>query len=89
MPPGNPASDFVVRDEASLDGDKAFVQALNAQLATRPKGNRKVFVFIHGFNTMFAEGLYRFAQIVQDFKGDGRPRAVYLGLAWETRGLCL
>lgn len=88
-PPGNPAADFVVRDEAYLDGDKAFVQALNAQLATRPKGSRKVFVFIHGYNTMFAEGLYRFAQVVHDSQGDGRPRAVYLGLAREARGLCL
>ena len=88
-PPGNPAADFVVRDEGSLDGDKAFVQALNAQLATRPKGSRKVFVFIHGYNTLFAEGLYRFAQVVHDFKGDRRSRAVYLGLAREARGLCL
>ena len=88
-PPGNPAADFVVRDEASLDGDKAFVQALNAQLAMHPKGSRKVFVFIHGYNTLFAEGLYRFAQVVHDFKGDRRSRAVYLGLAREARGLCL
>jgi esterase/lipase superfamily enzyme len=29
-PPGDPNTDFVVRDEKYLDGDKAFVQALNA-----------------------------------------------------------
>ena len=67
-PPGNPAADFVVRNEAYLDDDKAFLQALNAQLAMRPKGSRKVFVFIHGYNTMFAEGLYRFAQVVHDLR---------------------
>ena len=44
-----------MRDEKYLDGDKAFVQALNAQLALRPPGSRNVFLFIHGFNTMFAE----------------------------------
>ena len=55
-PPGDPTRDFVVRDEAYLDGDKAFVAALNAQLAMRPRGSRKVFVFIHGYNTLFAEG---------------------------------
>src|SRR5208283_2504724 len=54
-PPGNPDTDFVVRNAAYLDGDKAFVQALNAQLLMRPKGSRKMFVFVHGFNTMFAE----------------------------------
>ena len=81
-PPGNPATNFVVRDEASLDGDKAFVQALNAQLATRPKGSRKVFVFTHGYNTLFAEGVYRFAQIVHDLKAPGVP----VLFSWASRG---
>jgi esterase/lipase superfamily enzyme len=81
-PPGNPAADFVVRDEASLDGDKAFVQALNAQLAMHPKGSRKVFVFIHGYNTLFAEGLYRFAQVVHDSKATGVP----VLFTWASRG---
>jgi esterase/lipase superfamily enzyme len=81
-PPGNPATDFVVRDEAYLDDDKAFVQALNAQLATRPKGSRKVFVFIHGYNTFFAEGVYRFAQVVNDSKATGVP----VLFTWASRG---
>jgi esterase/lipase superfamily enzyme len=81
-PPGNPAANFVVRDEASLDDDKAFVQALNAQLATRPKGSRKVFVFIHGYNTLFAEGAYRFAQIVHDSKAPAVP----VLFTWASRG---
>jgi esterase/lipase superfamily enzyme len=81
-PPGNPAADFVVRDEAYLDDDKAFVQALNAQLATRPKGSRKVFIFIHGYNTLFAEGIYRFAQVVHDSKAPGIP----VLFTWASRG---
>jgi len=81
-PPGNAAANFVVRDEASLDDDRAFVQALNAQLATRPKGSRKVFVFIHGYNTLFAEGVYRFAQIVHDSKATGVP----VLFTWASRG---
>src|SRR5262249_55716795 len=51
--PGNAMTDFVVRNAAYLDSEKAFVNALNAQLALRPPGRRKVFVFIHGYNTMF------------------------------------
>ena len=39
-PPGDPNVNFVVRDEKYLDGDKAFLQALNAQLALRPPGSR-------------------------------------------------
>jgi esterase/lipase superfamily enzyme len=81
-PPGDPNADFVVRDEAYLDGDKAFVASLNAQLALRPPGKRRVFVFIHGFNTMFAEGLYRLVQIAQDSKSPGVP----VLFTWASRG---
>jgi esterase/lipase superfamily enzyme len=81
-PPGDPTSDFVVHSEAYLDGDKEFVRALDAQLAMRPRGNRKVLVFIHGYNTLFAEGLYRFAQIVHDSKAPGVP----VLFTWASRG---
>lgn len=81
-PPGDPAVDFVVSKEEYLDGDKAFVRALNAQLAARPQGSRRVFLFIHGFNTMFAEGLYREAQVVHDAKAAGVP----VLFTWASRG---
>ena len=80
--PGDPTTNFVVRDAAYLDGDKAFVQTLNAQLAARPKGSRKVLVFIHGYNTLFAEGLYRFAQVVHDSKSPAVP----VLFTWASRG---
>jgi len=81
-PPGDPNQDFVVRDERYLDGDKAFVQALNAQLARRPPGSRNVFLFIHGFNTMFAEAVYRAAQLAHDSKAPGVP----VLFTWASRG---
>ena len=81
-PPGDPNTNYVVREGGYLDGDKAFVRALNAQLALRPKGNRKVFVFIHGYNTMFAEALYRFTQVIQDAKSPGVP----VLFTWASRG---
>ena len=80
--PGNPTTDFVVRDAAYLDSEKHFVKALNAQLAMRPPGRRKVFVFIHGYNTMFAEGLYRFTQIVDDADAPAVP----VLFTWASRG---
>jgi len=80
--PGDPNANFVVRDAAYLDGDKAFVRALNAQLAMRPRGSRKVLVFIHGYNTLFAEGLYRFAQVVHDSKAPGVP----VLFTWASHG---
>ncbi|QEL26399.1 alpha/beta hydrolase [Bosea sp. F3-2] len=80
--PGDPKTDFVVRQAGYLEGEKAFVRALNAQLATRPRGSRKVLLFIHGYNTMFAEGLYRFAQLVHDAKSPAVP----VLFTWASRG---
>ena len=80
--PGNPETDFVVRDAAYLNSEKEFVKTLNAQLAKRPPGKRRVFVFIHGYNTMFAEGLYRFTQIVDDADAPAVP----VLFTWASRG---
>lgn len=80
--PGNPKTDFVVRKAGYLDSEKAFVSALNAQLAAKPKGKRNIFLFIHGYNTMFAEGLYRFAQLVHDSRAEGVP----VLFTWASRG---
>jgi esterase/lipase superfamily enzyme len=81
-PPGDPNADFVVRDEKYLDGDKAFLRAVNAQLDLRPPGKRRVFLFVHGFNTMFAEGLYREVQLVHDANAPGVP----VLFTWASRG---
>ena len=81
-PPGDPNVDFVVRDEKYLDGDKAFLRALNAQLALRPRGSRNVFLFVHGFNTMFAEAVYRGAQLAHDSQAPGVPAL----FTWASRG---
>jgi esterase/lipase superfamily enzyme len=55
--PGNPNTDFVVGKAEYLNGDREFIRALNTQLAMRPRGSRKVMIFVHGFNTLFSEGL--------------------------------
>lgn len=81
-PPGDPRTDFVVRQAAYIDSEKAFIQKLNTQLATQPSGNRRIFLFIHGYNTLFAEGLYRFAQVVHD----SESRAVPVLFTWASRG---
>ncbi len=71
-----------MRQAAYLEGEKEFVRTLNAQLAKRPRGSRNVFLFIHGYNTMFAEGLYRFAQVVHDSESASVP----VLFTWASRG---
>ncbi len=81
-PPGDSRRDFTVQNAAYLPGEKAFVDALKAQLAARPKGRRKVMIFIHGYNTAFAEAVYRTAQIAHD----ARSPAVPVLFTWASRG---
>ncbi|MCI4679604.1 alpha/beta hydrolase [Rhodoblastus acidophilus] len=80
--PGNPNTDFVTRESSYLDSEKAFVAAVNQQLAQRPPGHRDVMLFVHGYNTLFPEGLYRLAQVAHDSKAQGVP--VYF--SWASRG---
>ena len=81
-PPGNSNTDFVVTKAEYLDGDREFVRALNTQLAMRPRGSRKVIIFIHGYNTLFSEGLYRLAQVNHDAQAADVP----VLFSWASRG---
>jgi esterase/lipase superfamily enzyme len=47
----------------------------------QPK-DRQVFLFIHGYNTLFAEGVYRFAQVMHDSDAPGVP----VLFTWASRG---
>uniref|UniRef100_UPI003BACC4FC alpha/beta hydrolase n=1 Tax=Stappia sp. TaxID=1870903 RepID=UPI003BACC4FC len=67
IPPGDPATDYTLRSASYLD-DAGFVAALDRELLKRPKGQRSVFVFVHGFNTRFPEALYRMVQLKHDSK---------------------
>lgn len=80
--PGNPKTEFVVRDAGYLPREAEFVSELNKRLAQKPKGKRKALLFIHGYNTMFAEGLFRFAQIVHD----AHSSAVPVHFSWASHG---
>ena len=57
-------------------------RGLSMLLAEKPRGQRSIIIFIHGYNTMFAEGLFRFAQVVHD----SRSPAVPIHFSWASRG---
>ncbi|QBY02071.1 alpha/beta fold hydrolase [Rhodophyticola sp. CCM32] len=59
-------ADFVVSQADTLTSPGDFRAALRREIAARPRGEREVMVFIHGFNSTFADGLYRTAQIRHD-----------------------
>ena len=60
---------------------KGIRQISQCTIGYAPPGRRKVLVFIHGYNTMFAEGLYRFTQIVDD----ANAPAVPVLFTWASR----
>lgn len=78
--PGNAATDFVVTASTPLP---------KARLADwfRSAGGRakRVFVFVHGFNTPFDRAVFRFAQLAHDADADAAP----VLFSWPSRGYLL
>jgi esterase/lipase superfamily enzyme len=79
---GDASTDFVAKSAGYLDGEAGFVAELDRELVKRPPGKRHVMIFVHGYNTMFAEGLYRLAQIVDDAGSTSVP----VHFSWASRG---
>lgn len=63
----NPNRFFVATDTSQYPTTGAFTEALRSTLRTLPRDEREVVVYVHGYNTNFAEGLYRLAQLTHDF----------------------
>ncbi|EHP84117.1 protein of unknown function DUF900 hydrolase family protein [Methylorubrum extorquens DSM 13060] len=61
--PGDPATGFVTVKAHTLDRPQAMSWiSRTAKLVPQ----RQALVFIHGFNNLFEEAVYRFVQIVHD-----------------------
>ena len=75
--PGNPATDFVTTKVAEVPPGGAI--DWYKRVASR---NKRVFIFVHGFNNTFEEAVYRFAQIVHDSHTDAAP----VLFTWPSRG---
>jgi esterase/lipase superfamily enzyme len=69
--PPNPETDFLVVSAGRLPNENAFVDAINSALAADPTGSREGAIFVHGYNTNFAEGLYLQAQLQHDMGRHG------------------
>jgi len=80
--PGNPATDFVTLKADVIDRTQA---AAWFRRTVRAVPQRRVLVFIHGFNNRFDDAVFRFAQIVHDA---GTPVVPVL-FTWPSRGSVL
>jgi esterase/lipase superfamily enzyme len=67
----DPKRDFLTLDGTRIADRAAFLRSINTAIAQQPPSQHEVFLFVHGFNTNFAEGLYRHAQMRHDFGSPG------------------
>ena len=75
--PGNPATDFVVTSSTPLPKSK-----LVDWFRSTGGRSKRVFVFVHGFNTPFDRAVFRFAQLAHDADAEAAP----VLFSWPSRG---
>ncbi|QFR33127.1 alpha/beta hydrolase [Ancylobacter sp. TS-1] len=78
----NPATDMTVREALYRDTEKEFLSDLKAELSRRPPGQKQAVIFVHGYNTLFSEALYRITQLAEDSKSPSVP----VLFTWASRG---
>lgn len=67
----DPSTDFLVTSHKTISGERGFIDAVNAASRRDPTGSGLGTIFVHGYNTNFAEGLYRDAQLSYDLRTPG------------------
>jgi esterase/lipase superfamily enzyme len=82
--PSDPAKHFTVTGVQRLDLAPILAD-VRREILRRPASQRDVLVFVHGFNTNFADAAFRFAQIVHDSGFKGVP----VLFTWPSRGQLL
>lgn len=82
----DPARHFVTTKSEVLSSPQSFRASLSQDLVKSqvltPGGKKEVILFIHGYNTNFAEGLYRVAQLRHDYE---MPSPMVL-FSWPSAG---
>lgn len=71
--PPDPRTEFTVVDPLLYGNDAAMVSAIRRELAERPRGQRDLLLFVHGYNNTTSDALLRLAQFVEDTKFQGVP----------------
>ena len=69
----NPRKHFATVNNELFTSEATFRSQLKAQLLSRAAGRRNAIVFVHGYNTGYEDGLFRFAQFYSDIGLDDVP----------------
>ncbi|MDH4412321.1 MAG: alpha/beta hydrolase [Rhizobium sp.] len=76
----DPQKAFVVTSAKGMSGDQAM-----DWFKRTSGGKRRVLIFVHGFNTTYADAVFLFAQITHDIRTDAAP----VLFTWPSRGSAL
>lgn len=79
----DPSEEFAVTGITDLDAgtfDAALKQRVDAMT-----GQKLIFIFVHGYNVAYANGIYRHAQLLEDFEA----RGVAIHFSWPSSGQTL
>jgi esterase/lipase superfamily enzyme len=71
--PPDPRTEFAVVDPTIFSSDAAFISGINRELVTRPVGERRLLLFVHGYNNTASDAVLRLAQFVEDTDFQGVP----------------
>jgi esterase/lipase superfamily enzyme len=71
--PPDPRTEFAVVDPVVYRDDASFVAEINRELAARPANQRKLLVFVHGYNTTTSDAILLLTQFVEDAGYQGVP----------------
>ncbi|MCE6967934.1 alpha/beta hydrolase [Cereibacter sphaeroides] len=71
--PPDPRKEFAVIDPAIYSTDAAFIAAVDRELSRRPPGQRRLLLFIHGYNNTTSDAILRLTQFVEDTGFQGVP----------------
>lgn len=78
----NPETQFFATDMKAYRGSPDFRADLRRAIFSQPGDKREAVIFIHGYNTRFHFGVYRMAQLANDF---GLTPAL-VRYSWASRG---
>ncbi len=71
--PPDPLTEFAVVDPSIYASDAAFIRAIDRELSKRPPDQRRLLLFIHGYNNTTSDAILRLAQFVHDTGFPGVP----------------
>ena len=71
--PPDPSTEFAVVDPVIYRNDASFVAEVDRELARRPPSERKLLLFVHGYNNTTSDAILRLTQFVEDSGYQGVP----------------